>query len=491
MAGSEPGSSRLRPSERERLALVSRAAFANPFGDERWELDARIAGVAPDAPEIVERVVAQARAVLEAHAPLDLRSFGAEDAQLVEHALLFVAFHRYADAFDRLIAEQASQISPRPFPAHEEIGAYLVQRGLDRRRLRRALELFYQMRRAYRFISTALVGASPSMRRLREALWNQVFTRDVRRYERHLWNRMEDFTTILTGETGSGKGAAAAAIGRSGFIAWKGDRFETSYAPMFLPVNLSELPGALLESALFGHEKGAFTGAVARHEGVFARSLPHGTIFLDEIGEVSVPAQVKLLRVLQDRTFTPLGADKSLRFEGRVVAATHRSLAELRRQGRFRDDFYYRLCSDQVEVPSLRQRLDEAPSELDTLLATVIERIVGSRERALIDEVREAIDRDLPRGYRWPGNVRELEQIVRRVLLTGRCGPDDAPTVAGSSADRFWQRAMRGDLAARELVAGYCALLYERLGTYEAVAKATGLDRRTVKKNVVLGKDPW
>ncbi len=480
-------SSRLTPSERDLLVLVSRAAFANPFGEERWELDARIAQVAPDAPDVLDRVVARARAVLEGHATLDLRAFGTTDADLLEDALLFVAFHRFAEAFDRLIVEQAGQELPRAFPVHQEIGTYLVERGVRRVRVGRALELFYQMRRAYHFIVSALVGASPSMRRLREALWNQVFTRDVRRYERHLWDRMEDFATILTGETGTGKGASAAAIGRSGFIAWRGDRFETSYGSMFVPVNMSELPGTLLESALFGHEKGAFTGAIARHEGVFARSLPHGTIFLDEIGEVSVPAQVKLLRVLQERTFTPIGADKSRRFEGRVVAATHRSLDELRRQGRLRDDFYYRLCSDRIEVPTLRQRLEEAPSELDTLLAAVVERIVGSPDRMLIGEVREAIDRDLPSGYCWPGNVRELEQVVRRVLLTGRCGPDDARVPRRTSADRFWQRAEQGDLDVKALVAGYCALLYERLGTYEAVAKVTGLDRRTVKKNVLLG----
>lgn len=479
---------RLSSSERELLALVSRAAFANPFGAERWELDAQVAEVPPDTPDIVARVVAKAQGVLDAHAPVDLRAFGPADAELVEHAVLFVAFHRFADAFDALIAEQATQEAPRPFPAHEEIGAFLVERGLGRSRVERALELFYQMRRAYHFIATSLVGGSTSMRRLREALWNQVFTKDVRRYERHLWNRMEDFATILTGETGTGKGAAAAAIGRSGFIAWRGDRFETSFDPMFVPVNISELPGTLLESALFGHEKGAFTGAIARHEGVFARSLPHGTIFLDEIGEVSLPAQVKLLRVLQERTFTPLGAGKSRRFEGRVVAATHRSLAELRAQGRFRDDFYYRLCSDRVELPTLRQRLEEDPSELDSLVATVVARIVGSADRGLIAEVREAIARDVSPGHRWPGNVRELEQCVRRVLLTGRCEPDEEVAFEESPVECFWAQARAGRLEAKELLAGYCALLHERLGTYEAVAQVTGLDRRTAKKNVLAGR---
>ncbi|MEM9383233.1 MAG: sigma 54-interacting transcriptional regulator, partial [Planctomycetota bacterium] len=210
---------------------------------------------------------------------------------------------------------------------------------------------------------------------------------------------------------------------------------------------------------------------------------------LDEIGEVSIPAQIKLLRVLQERTFTPVGAERARRFEGRVVAATHRSLVELRAEGRFRDDFYYRLCSDVVELPSLQQRFREAPAELSALLPVLVERIVGSPDRSLIGEVEEAIARDLPEDYPWPGNVRELEQTVRRVLLTGRCSPD--PRAGGSTTtdERFWLKADNGALDAKELLAGYCALLYARLGTYEKVAQVTGLDRRTVKKNVLIGDE--
>src|SRR6185295_2591919 len=111
--------------------------------------------------------------------------------------------------------------------------------------------------------------------------------------------------------------------------------------------------------------------------GVFERCSPHGAIFLDEIGEIGVPVQIKLLRVLQERTFSGVGGHESRRFEGRVIAATNRSLDALRAEGKFRDDFYYRLCSDVIEVPSLQQRLDEDPSELDVLLAFILRRIVG------------------------------------------------------------------------------------------------------------------
>lgn len=479
----------LSSSQREMLQRFSRATFANPFGDERWELDGAIAGKSPSTSNIVEHVVAKLESTLASLESRNLQDYEGEDVELVEHALLFEAFHRFAPPFDVFIRQQAKSDKPLAFPLGAEVGSFLVERGFPEARVGRALELFYQLRRSYFFIASGLVGRSPCMRALRETLWNQVFTRDVRRYERHLWNRMEDFSTLILGATGTGKGAAASAIGRSGFIAFKDDQFEASFMQTFLPVNLSEMPGTLLESALFGHEKGAFTGAIAKHDGVFARSLPHGSIFLDEIGEVSVPAQIKLLRVLQERAFTPLGSERTLRFDGRVIAATHRSLDTLRAEGRFRNDFYYRLCSDMVNVPSLRERLDEEPAELNDLLEVVVERIVGSADKELLALTQKSIARDIPSGYAWPGNVRELEQCVRRVLLTGRCGPDTSAPSKTGHADPFWLKADEGDLDAKQLLAGYCALLHQRHGTYEKVAQITGLDRRTVRKHVLAGAE--
>ena len=478
----------LSGADRDLLRKISAAAFANPFGAERWELDAEIAGVPPDDPEIVERVVAVTEAVFARLAP-SVRAYRAEDADLVEHALLFLTFHRFADPLDAFIARQAGEPEPLAFPGHADLAAALVERGWPRLRVGRALELFYQLRRAYGFIAGGLVGPSAPMRRLRAALWDAVFTRDVRRYERHLWDRMEDFSTLLLGETGTGKGAAAAALGRSGFIPWEGERFAFSFEEAFVPLNLSEYAEALLESELFGHEKGAFTGAIARHEGAFARCRAHGTIFLDEIGEVSVPTQIKLLRVLQERAFTPVGSHRAARFEGRVVAATNRALTMLRAEGRFRDDFYYRLCSHVIEVPPLRARLEDEPAELDALLGALVERIVGDRQAELEAQGKAAIARDLPTGYGWPGNVRELEQTVRRVLLTGATAPDPA-SLRGprDPAARFWARADAGELDAGQLLAGWCALLHRRLGTYAAVAERTALDRRTVKKHVLAGE---
>src|SRR5205823_10438393 len=132
-----------------------------------------------------------------------------------------------------------------------------------------------------------------------------------------------------------------------------------SFMRGFIALNLSQFPETLIESELFGHRKGAFTGAVETHEGVLARCSPHGAIFLDEIGEVTAPVQIKLLQVLQERTFCPVGSHEPVRFRGRVIAATNRSLAALRAGELLRADFFYRLCSDLIEVPPLRQRFEE------------------------------------------------------------------------------------------------------------------------------------
>src|SRR5262249_44682392 len=145
-----------------------------------------------------------------------------------------------------------------------------------------------------------------------------------------------------------GKGTAAAAIGRSGWIPFdeRSGRFAESFTKAFVFINLSQYPEALLESELFGHRKGAFTGAVESHEGLFARCSPHGAIFRDEIGELPATVQIKLLQVLQERVFSPVGSHEKHRFRGRVVAATNRAIHDLRQKGAFRDDFFYRLCSD-------------------------------------------------------------------------------------------------------------------------------------------------
>ncbi|MEW6486914.1 MAG: sigma 54-interacting transcriptional regulator [Thermodesulfobacteriota bacterium] len=482
----------LTAPDRDFFRLVSRAAFVNPFSREREELDRAIAGwVGEGPPEAVlaraVRTVGERVAALEEKGPLRPGAFGAEDGPLVEAAVLFDAFHRHVADLDGLIRDQlAGGETPCAVPFARDALGLLTRRGIAAPEARRTFAFFYQLRRAFYFIDRSLVGRCASMGELRRHLWNDVFTADTGWYGRRLWDRMEDFSTLLLGETGTGKGSAAAAIGRSGFIPFdeRMGCFSESFARNFIALNLSQFPESLIESELFGHRKGAFTGAVDHHQGVFARCTPHGAIFLDEVGDVSVPVQIKLLQVLQERTFSPVGSHERLRFRGRVIAATNRPLDGLRRDGRFRDDLYYRLCSDVVVVPPLRRRLAEDPRELGLLVAHLAARALGGEEPEIAAAVEEALARDLLPAYPWPGNVRELEQAVRRVLLTGSYRGE-----AGAATDDLRARLLEGidggTLDARELLQGYCALLHGRWGTYEEVARRTGLDRRTVKKHVL------
>jgi DNA-binding NtrC family response regulator len=478
----------LSDADREFLRLLAEAASTNPFSDEYFRLQLKIAGcdAAVPAEEQYKRVVARVSEEvqrMEAAGAANVRQYGGDDRQLLRYAIMFDVYHRFLPSLDQIIAAQlAAGERPIPVPFANEALRLLARGGISEDDAQRSLAILYQIRRAFFFIDRELVGRSESMKQLRRHLWNNVFTHDIRMYERHLWNRMEDFSTMLLGETGTGKGAAAAAIGRSGFIPFEGKKgvFAESFTRSFTALNLSQFPEALIESELFGHRKGAFTGAVEAHEGIFARCSPYGAIFLDEIGDASVPVQIKLLHVLQERTFSPVGSHEKLRFRGRIIAATNKPLQGLRTAGQFRDDFFYRLCSDIIAVPSLRQRISEEPAELHDLISLIVQRLIGEPLPVTVDMVREALLSSLGSKYAWPGNVRELEQAVRRVLLT-RQYQGDHRTVAPDLCGRLQAGIADGVLDADGLLSGYCALLYKRLGTYEEVARRTGLDRRTVK----------
>jgi sigma-54 specific flagellar transcriptional regulator A len=485
----------LSEADRGFFRALGDVVFGNPFSARRDEVIVRLA---PEAPlgDLTSNREALARVVEPRLGPW-LRDgaeawqrLAADDRRLLEPALLYVCYHRYVPPIDALIERQARQPGPSLSVSFAgEAIAELLRGGLSEERAVRMFGFYFQLRRAFYFIHGSLAGQCESMRKLRESLWNNVFTHDMRDYET-LWNRMEDFSTLLLGETGTGKGSAAAAIGRSAFIPYlpAQRRFAANFAETFIAINLSQFPETLIESELFGHRKGAFTGAIDNHAGVFERCSGHGALFLDEIGDVSIPVQIKLLQVLQERMFTPLGGHEKKRFSGRVIAATNRPLRQLRHEGRFRDDFFYRLCSDVIEVPSVRQRLAEAPGELQLLVRLLVRRIAGTDDAQLVAEILEALETGLPRGYTWPGNVREVEQAVRRILLTGRYAPDITQTVQDEEATLL-AKVRAGELPASELLARYCAILYRRLGTYAHVAQRTGLDPRTARKYVDSGKE--
>ncbi len=483
-------SSVLAAPEREFFARVAEVTYMNPFAPERMRILARLIGRAAARPgeaavnallpEMNSRI-----ARLDAHGVATLERFHAEDRPLMRSVFLYQIYHRYLADFDRVTEEQLhGRNAAVPFAAR--MIADLAHRGFSDADALHYLASFFALRRAFYFIVKSLIGESASMQQLRFALWNNIFTNDLRAFDRALWARMEDFSTLLLGETGTGKGSAAAAMGRSGYIPFDRaqGRFVASFTETFIATNLSQFPETLIESELFGHRKGAFTGAVDNHRGLFARCSRYGALFLDEIGEISVPVQIKLLQVLQERTFVPVGSHEAQRFAGRVIAATNKPIAQLRVSGRFRDDFFYRLCSDVITLPTLRERLEEDSGELERLVKSQLARLTGEADPGDLELVLHTFKR-LPRHYSWPGNVRELEQAVRRVLLTHHYSGDAGAALATSPAHVLAAEMHEGSLDARSLLGRYCRLLYEQLGTIEAVARRSGLDRRTVKKYII------
>ena len=207
-------------------------------------------------------------------------------------------------------------------------------------------------------------------------------------------------TVLLTGESGTGKELLARCIHAHSRRAERG----------FLALNCAALAPTLIESALFGHERGAFTGAIAQHQGVFERA-DGGTLFLDEIGELDGHLQSKLLRVSQERTFERLGGTRSIPVDVRLIAATNRDLKRMVAEGTFRDDLYYRLNTFPLEIPPLRER----PADIATLAGVFLARAAKGLGKPAPTLSQEAIDRLL--AYAWPGNVRELENMMERAAI--------------------------------------------------------------------------
>jgi sigma-54 dependent transcriptional regulator, flagellar regulatory protein len=228
---------------------------------------------------------------------------------------------------------------------------------------------------------------------------------------RRLIEQVAGFTTsvLITGESGTGKEWVAryvhALSARAGLP--------------FVPVNCGAIPADLLESELFGHEKGAFTGAISARVGRF-EAAEGGTLFLDEIGDMSLPMQVKLLRVLQERIYERVGSNRPRPCDVRIIAATHRNLEAAIRDGTFREDLYYRLNVFPIELPPLRERLDDLPD----LISNVLERCAGSGLSPV--KVTPGAVRIL-KHYGWPGNIRELANLVERLCVLYPGGVVDIP----------------------------------------------------------------
>ena len=504
--------SRLTDHEHHLLNSLSDLTYCNPFLPQRIALEqavlrdaytpeplaswSRTAGTGrTDRPNVIAITTLASELVERLADRQSLEgSLSGQDAALYDDAVTYTLYYRhvasigsdlvYPQRGDRRVAKAWAEFRDERDRLHSALD------GDQRAQLTMSEHLFaclYQVRRAFDGIYSCLIGESGPATRLRAAVWQSIFTHDLRRYRRLLYDRMRELATLVTGPSGAGKELVARAIGRSQYRPF--DSATGSFVgddEAFIALNLSALSPTLVESELFGHGKGSFTGATADRVGWLERCPDHGAVFLDEIGDVDPAIQVKLLRVAQSRDYSRLGETLPRRFAGKLIAATNRDLAEEMRSGRFREDLYYRLCSDRIELPSLAEHLHDRPEAIAGLVRFLAGRLLGEAESAEADgltaDVLAWVDRRLPPDYAWPGNIRELEQCVRGVLVRGEYLP--AAPEPTSTRPAWLSLADRGELTADELVTAYCRHVHGQLGGYEPAARVLGLDRRTVKSRV-------
>jgi transcriptional regulator with GAF, ATPase, and Fis domain len=272
-----------------------------------------------------------------------------------------------------------------------------------------------------------------------------------------------DSTVLVLGETGTGKELIARAIHDAG----------PRRPQRFVAVNCAAIPTGLLESELFGHERGAFTGAVGQAVGRF-QTADHGTLFLDEIGDLPIELQPKLLRALQERQIERLGSSgRSFPVDVRVIAATNQDLGEMVRERAFRADLYYRLNVFPIRVPPLRERREDIP-----MLAAHFVRIFAQRHGKVIQDIPSRV-MDALKHYEWPGNVRELQNVIERAVVAARNGLLDVPQVDAQTEPRCSSTKTLAQVERDHIL----ATLHETnwvIGGWKGAAAKLGLSRTTL-----------
>jgi two-component system, NtrC family, nitrogen regulation response regulator GlnG len=395
----------------EPTATDARILVADDEPAMRWLLE-RLLRQAGHAVTVVE----DGPAALEAAARpepfdiafLDIRMPGLDGLEVLSRlraaspdtAVIVMTAHGSVRAAVEAMQRGAYDYLAKPFDNDEAL--LLVARAVEAKALaREVVELRTGIQEVWEF--GALVGKSPRMQEVYKTIGRIAST---------------DVTVLLLGESGTGKEVVARAI----------HHYSRRAGKPFVAVSCAAIPATLLEAELFGHERGAFTDAHQRRLGKF--ELAHGgTIYLDEVGDLGPELQPKLLRVLQEREVERIGGGEPVRVDVRVVAATNRDLEALIREGRFREDLYYRLNVVPVTLPALRERGEDVPFLVDHFLTKYAGEL---GERALSAEALDRLS-----GYGWPGNVRELENVIQHAMVMATGGvilPEHLPIAAGTGA---------------------------------------------------------
>ncbi len=375
--------------------------------------------------------------------------------------VLILTAHGTIDTAIEAVREGVDDFLQKPVYADELIHrfrAVLARRALQTENAELKRRLLHRER------GDALIGTSPAMLRLREQIARVGRT---------------EASVLVLGESGSGKELVADALHYASARA----------SGPLVKLNCAAIPETLLEDEMFGHERGAFTGAQARRAGRFEQAH-EGTLFLDEIGEMPPPLQAKLLRVLQDHAFQRLGGSEPLRADVRVICATHQDLPARVQEGRFREDLFYRINVVPLTIPPLRERGDDL-----LLLARHFAREAGERNGRAIESI-DAAAADRLRRHSWPGNVRELRNVIERGVIMGSGAvlaegdlalpePAAAPAAAATDDSRLVDRLMNSEIPFEQFERELLVRALRRTGGNQTrAARLLGMTRRTLQYRI-------
>jgi len=413
--------------------------------------------LAEDAPKAIQTLESQAVDVLLT----DLKMPGVDGLSLLRRALsltnppVCIVMTAYGSIENAVQAMQAGAYHYIPKPVNLDELELVLQRALkSRQQETEIVQLRGELDK--KFGVENIIGQSPAMQQVFEIVQQVAPTRA---------------TVLITGETGTGKELVAHAI----------HNLSPRKNGPFIAVHAAALSPTLLESELFGHEKGAFTGAVERRTGRFELA-DDGTVFFDEVGEVDATLQVKLLRVLEERSFERVGGAKTLNVDVRLIAATNRDLKKLVSEGKFRDDLFYRLSVVTIALPPLRERRDD----IALLVSTFLRQSARENDKDVREITQEAVN--VLMAYDWPGNVRELRNTIEQMVVLSRnqrLSVRDVPAAIRGGADltkiSVVRTGMTVEEAERQLIV---QALKEMRGNRTRAAAKIGMSRRTLHRKL-------